>query len=60
MRLLHYFTALCALVAGTLAQDLRALLSKEDPGANISVVLPSEPNYANASRPFAFILFQVS
>ncbi|PPQ97240.1 hypothetical protein CVT26_000766 [Gymnopilus dilepis] len=52
MRLLPYFTALCALVAGTLAQDLRALLSKEDPAANISVVLPGEPSYVNASRPF--------
>ncbi|KAF4621337.1 hypothetical protein D9613_000019 [Agrocybe pediades] len=47
-----HLLSLCALIGSVLAQDLSALLGQEDPGADISIVLPGQTGFANASRPF--------
>ncbi|KDR66395.1 hypothetical protein GALMADRAFT_1159839 [Galerina marginata CBS 339.88] len=43
---------ICGLASLVLGQDLRGLLNKQAPSVNISIVLPGEPAFANASRPF--------
>ncbi|KJA23451.1 hypothetical protein HYPSUDRAFT_39906 [Hypholoma sublateritium FD-334 SS-4] len=34
------------------AQDLKSLFETQQPGFNVSLVLPGDPTYTNASKPF--------
>lgn len=62
MSSLHEFVmlpllALClGLVAVGGAQDLKSLFDTHQPGFNVTVVLPGDPTYANASKPCKCIL----
>lgn len=38
------------------AQNLRSLFSTEQPGFNVSLVLPGEPPFANDTKPCKWIL----
>ncbi|KAH9484713.1 Carbohydrate oxidase [Psilocybe cubensis] len=49
---MRIFVLLCGISCVALAQDLKGLLTQQSPDVNISVVLPGQPTFANATRPF--------
>ncbi|KAF8955654.1 glucooligosaccharide oxidase [Flammula alnicola] len=49
---LHVVAVILGWVITVQGQDLRTLFGSEDTGFNVSIVLPGEPNYVNATKPF--------